>query len=122
MLAIDTNIIVRYLTDDDPAQAARARALIRDHEVLATSTVLLETEWVLRSLYGYDRRGILKSLTGFVALPKVRISEPERMSQAMRLAADGMDFADALHLAGAEGCEAFMTFDRRLIAVSAVAI
>jgi len=42
MLAVDTNLIVRYLTRDDPEQAARARALINDLDVFVCTTVLLE--------------------------------------------------------------------------------
>ena len=51
MLAIDTNIIVRLLTNDDPDQAAKAKSLIEGAEVFVATTVLLETEWVLRGAY-----------------------------------------------------------------------
>lgn len=53
MLAIETIVVVRYLTGDHPEQSPRPRALIDSHEVLVSTTVLLETEWVLRSAYGY---------------------------------------------------------------------
>jgi predicted nucleic acid-binding protein len=52
MLAIDTNLIVRYLTGDHPEQSPKARALIDSEDVFVCTTVLLETEWVLRSVYG----------------------------------------------------------------------
>src|SRR5271165_3450212 len=54
MLAIDTNLVVRYLVGDDPGQAARARSLIDNNDVFVCTTVLLETEWVLRSVYGFS--------------------------------------------------------------------
>jgi predicted nucleic acid-binding protein len=57
MLAIDTNVVVRYLTGDDPDQAAKARRIVDGEAVLVTTTVLLETEWVLRGAYGF--RGAL---------------------------------------------------------------
>lgn len=114
MLAIDTNMVVRLLTDDDPEQAAKARRLIETEAVFVASTVLLETEWVLRSAYGLDRSAVIRSLTAFVGLPLVKLEDPARMERALRRASSGMDFADALHLASAEGCEAFVTFDRRL--------
>jgi predicted nucleic acid-binding protein len=114
MLAIDTNVIVRALIGDDPVQAEKARALIENEDVFVTSTVLLETEWVLRSAYGLNRAEIIETLTLFSGLPRVTMAEPLRVSAALTLAAAGLDFADALHLAGAETCEAFVTFDRKL--------
>src|ERR1041385_573755 len=56
MLAIDTNVVVRYLTSDHPKQAARAEALVERQDVFVATTVLLETEWVLRSAYGFEPR------------------------------------------------------------------
>jgi len=55
MLAIDTNIIIRYLTRDDPKQAAQARALIDREDVFVCMTVLLEAAWVLQATYEYSR-------------------------------------------------------------------
>ena len=54
MFAIDTNLIVRYLVGEDPGQAARARRLIGNNDVFVCTTVLLETEWVPRSVYGFS--------------------------------------------------------------------
>ena len=51
MLAFDTNIIVRYLTGDHPQQSRKAKALIDSEHIFVCTTVLLETEWVLRSVY-----------------------------------------------------------------------
>jgi len=53
MIAVDTNVLVRFLVRDDAKQAARAAALIQANEIWVCKTVLLETEWVLRSLYGF---------------------------------------------------------------------
>ena len=50
VLAVDTNVVVRFLTGDEPAQAGRARALFEHEAVLLLKTVLLETEWMLRRL------------------------------------------------------------------------
>jgi len=55
MLAVDTNVIVRYLTRDDAAQFAKADALVKNNDVYVCTTVLLETEWVLRRGYGFSR-------------------------------------------------------------------
>ena len=114
VLAIDTNVVVRLLIDDEPGQAAKARSLIETEQVFVASTVLLEAEWVLRSGYGLDRFAVISSLTAFVGLSQVKLEDPARTERALRWALAGMDFADALHLAAGEGCEAFATFDRRL--------
>ena len=114
MLAIDTNIIVRLLTNDDHDQAFRAKSLLAENEVFVTTTVLLETEWVLRGAYRQDKSAVIAALRAFAGLATVTLEDPVRVETALTWAAGGMDFADALHLAGAEECEAFVTFDLRL--------
>ena len=56
MRAVDTNVIVRYLTGDDEVQATRARAVVDAGQVFVSTTVLLESEWVLRSVYAFSKR------------------------------------------------------------------
>ena len=101
MLAIDTNIIVRLLTGDDPEQAAKARGIIAENDVFVATTVLLETEWVLRGAYGLEKSDIVAALRAFAGLAAVRLEDPARAEAALTLTAGGLDFADALHLAGA---------------------
>ena len=115
MLAIDTNIIVRLLTNDDHDQAARAKILIAENEVFVATSVLLETEWVLRGAYSQTKSDVIAALRAFAGLSTVKLEDPVRVETALTWAAGGMDFADALHLAAAEGCEAFVTFDRRFV-------
>jgi predicted nucleic-acid-binding protein len=115
MLAIDKTLIVRYLTGDHPGQSARARALIDAEPVFVSLTVLLETEWVLRSVYGYAPARIVAALRGFSGLPQVTIEDPSLAAQALDWLASGMDFGNALHLAKAAGCTEFITFDRGLV-------
>jgi predicted nucleic acid-binding protein len=114
MLAIDTNIVVRLLTGDDLDQASRARALVEAQEVFVATTVLLETEWVLRGAYGLGKAEVISALRAFAGLPNVILEDTARASTALGWAAGGLDFGDALHLASAEHCEGFATFDRRL--------
>ena len=118
MLAVDANVIVRYLTRDDAEQFAKSSALIRSEEVYVCGTVLLETEWVLRRSYGYSRDRILAALGAFAGLPRVRLEAPIVAATAMQWFAAGMDFADALHLAAAQHCEGFVSFDRQLARVA----
>lgn len=72
MVAVDTDVVVRLLTGDDPRQATRARSLFERETVLLPTTVLLETEWVLRRLYGLDVVRIVDALAALIALPNVR--------------------------------------------------
>jgi predicted nucleic acid-binding protein len=115
MIAVDTNIVVRYLTKDHPKQSMRARALVSENDVLLSRTVILECEWVLRSVYGYSPREICGALRAFAGLSTVSTEDPVVVAQALDLAEKGVDFADALHLAAAEDCEVFATFDQDFI-------
>ena len=115
MRAIDTNVVVRYLTGDDPVQAPKARAAVDAGPVFASTTVLLESEWVLRSVYGFAAMEVAQALREFVGLPDVSVENPVLLAEALLRAEQGMDFADALHLGAAARCEAMLTFDRWFI-------
>ena len=114
MLAIDTYLIVRYLTGDHPRQSAQARAVLDDDDVFVATTVLLETDWVLRSVYGYSAAEVCNALRAFAGLPRVTLEDAALIAAALDRTAQGMDFADALHLGRADHCAAFVTFDREL--------
>jgi len=113
MLAVDTNLIVRYLTGDHPKQSARARALIDGEGVFAAITVMLEVEWVLRSTYGYGPAEVARALRAFAGLPTVTVEDSAVVAAALDLVDTGMDFADALHLRKCAHCDGFVTFDRK---------
>jgi predicted nucleic-acid-binding protein len=117
VLAVDTNVVVRYLTRDDAEQFAKASALIGGEEVYVCTTVLLETEWVLRRGYRFGRERIIAALAAFAGLPRVSLEDPGLVAKALDWTRHGMDF-DALHLAKARDCEAFVSFDQRLAAVA----
>ena len=114
MLAIDTNVVVRCLVDEHPEQCRRARALVVAASVFPSATVLLETEWILRGVIGLGRRATLTALRDFIDLPTVFVENEAATIQACEWAEQGMDFANALHLANAANCEAFMSFDKKL--------
>ena len=115
MLAIDTNLIVRYLVNDDASQAAAARRLIDDNDVFVCTTVMLETEWVLRSVYSFSARQCIHAIRAFSGLPRVTLEDPASVAQALAWMEDGMDFADGLHLVKSDGCDAFVSFDREFV-------
>lgn len=112
--AVDTNILVRLLAKDDSRQWKQASGLLEADTIVVPATVLLETEWVLRSAFGYDRAVVSLLFAGLLGLPNVEFVEEERVVTAVSLHKEGMDFADALHLTGADGCDEFVTFDKDL--------
>ena len=121
MRAVDTGIVVRYLTGDHPEQAARARDVFRAGQVFASTTVLLESDWVLRSAYGFTRAEVVAALRALAGLPGVTVENPILLGEALDRTARGMDFADALHLGAAARCESMLTFDGRFIEAATTA-
>jgi predicted nucleic acid-binding protein len=118
MLAVDTNIIVRYVTRDHAEQSPRAKRLVDGNDVFVSTTVLLETEWVLRSAYGFSPAEIVEALRLFAGLPSVSLENPRVAHRGLDWFSSGMDFADALHLASGAAREVFVSFDRRLARIS----
>jgi predicted nucleic-acid-binding protein len=119
MLAIDTNVVVRYLVDDDHDQYVRAEQLVENATVFVANTVLLECEWVLRSGYGYEAAKFVEAIREFAGLPTVNLESPKLAATALAWHERGMDFADAMHLSRSEDCEAFLSFDKRLAKAAA---
>ena len=115
MIAVDTNVLVRVITNDDPAQASRAAKLLaRPDRVFVPKTVVLELEWVLRGAYGIDRQGIAAAILRLQDLSNVEIEDDSVVALALTRYEAGMDFADALHLASAGPNLDFATFDATL--------
>ncbi|MGD2050591.1 MAG: type II toxin-antitoxin system VapC family toxin [Chloroflexota bacterium] len=115
MIAVDTNVLVRLLTADDPNQYQHAYKLFQRADVFIPTTVALEAEWVLRYAYDFGRDDIVEALRNLFGLSNVEVEEPQRIAKALEWHKAGMDFADALHLAASANCEEFVTFDRQLI-------
>lgn len=114
MRAIDTNVVIRFLTADNKREAQIARAVIEAGDIFVPITVCLESEWVLRSGYGFTPAQIADGLRGLAGLPGVSVEEPMALATALDWMSEGLDFADALHLAKSDGCAAFLSFDRKL--------
>ena len=120
MTGLDTNVLVRYLTQDDPVQARKAeaiidRALAGGERVHLDTVVLCELVWVLRSAYGYDRATIAETLTKLLEAGQLSVDDRDRLREATGRYAVGIgDFADevlALRNRSA-GCDTTLTFDR----------
>jgi predicted nucleic-acid-binding protein len=115
MTALDTNVLVRVITNDDRAQASRAAKFLREEErVFIAKTVLLELEWVLRSAYRIEPSAIVSALRGILAAVNVEVEDETAIRQALEWHEKGMDFADSLHLASAGPDRKFATFDKAL--------
>ncbi len=114
VIAVDSNVIVRLLTEDGEAQFEQTRELFATETISLPKTVLLECEGVLRSLYVLPPRQIAQALTSLIALPQVRCEDNDSVAAALDLMRQGFDFADALHLASSGVAERFASFDRVL--------
>jgi predicted nucleic-acid-binding protein len=115
MIAVDTNVIVRLLTRDDPSQAAYAASLFETHQIWLAKTVILETCWVLGSSYRYSDEAVRGALTKLIGLPNVRVEDETSVAAALALAAKGIDFADALHLSSRPQGVRFASFDQSFV-------
>ena len=116
MIAIDTNVLLRYIVKDDEEQATVATKFIEQNQCVLLHTVLLETVWMLSSKRAYNlpKEVVLKELRDFIGLPDVFTQNDETVAMALSLYEQGMDFADALHFRTAESLQGFATFDRRM--------
>lgn len=115
MIAVDTNVLVRLVTRDDPEQFAAARSALESATILLISpTVMLELEWVLRHCYQFGLAEIQETLRRVLGLDKALFHDRRELLQALEWHADGLDFADALHLAMSSGAQELLTFDRQL--------
>jgi predicted nucleic-acid-binding protein len=114
VIALDTNIVVRFLVDDDPVQADIASALVNHPEgIFIAKTTLLELEWVLRHVYQIDKKTLAAGLVSLLGLPNATVESVSQVAEAMKDFAKGMDFADALHLASTHGGMLTYTFDKK---------
>ncbi|MBM4207028.1 MAG: type II toxin-antitoxin system VapC family toxin [Gammaproteobacteria bacterium] len=118
MIAVDTNVVVRLLTKDDAAQFQKSYQLFDNNDVFITDSVILETEWVLRFAYGFDGKQISTAFNQLLGLPNVNVTQPALLAQAIAWHEEGLDFADAFHLAYNQYCKIFYTFDQKMSKVA----
>lgn len=111
MIAFDANMLVRAVVADHPAQVGVVRRLMAGNTVFISRTVLLETEWVLRSRYKKNRAELLAFFTALLEAENAELEAAPAVSLALDWYAQGADFADALHLAVC-GTSVMHTFDR----------
>jgi predicted nucleic-acid-binding protein len=120
VIGLDTNVVVRYLAQDDPKQSAAATKLFEsvltaDDPGFVSSVVLCEIAWVLAECYGADRGRIRAAIEGLLAARQIAVEAPDTVRRALRAWGDSSaDFADALigSVAGSHGAAKTVTFDR----------
>jgi predicted nucleic-acid-binding protein len=122
MKGVDTNVLVRYITRDDPAQERVASrfvdaANVRSEPILVNLMVVCELAWVLGRSYGYSRAAVAAVIERLLTTEQVLLEDAELAWLALGdFKASKADFADCLigrknlHL----GCDATVTFDGRL--------
>lgn len=123
MIALDTNVLVRFLVEDDPEQSRRARAMLQraiaaDSPCFVSEVVVCEVVWVLGTSYQVGRDEIARVLRQLLRARHLTFPEGERLSRALSAFDSGRgDFADYLirEAAREAGCEAVATFDRELL-------
>ena len=115
MVAVDTNIIVRFLTQDDELQYQKSLEVFQTQDVFIPDTVILETEWVLRFAYKFKPVEICEALKKLFGLPNVHLNNADLVAQSLQWHEAGLDFADAFHLANSQNHTQFYTFDEKFI-------
>ncbi len=110
MIALDTNILARFYVDDpnDPEAAKQRpiahRLVVDSPRLFVPLTVILELEWVLRAFYQFSADDFIRIVHHLLGLPNATVEEWSRISNALDLHAQGLDFADALHLLASAHC------------------
>lgn len=118
MIALDTNVLVRYMMQDDPKQSPRAARLIEaltgEDPGFVPLVAAVELVWVLSGSYGLGRAQVSEALEGLLRSRELRLDRADLVTQALRrFSAGGADFADCLieRIAADAGCTDTMTFD-----------
>ncbi|MBS0012946.1 MAG: type II toxin-antitoxin system VapC family toxin [Desulfobacterales bacterium] len=122
MIGLDTNVLVRYLTQDHAEQSAQANHLIescctRESPAMIATVVLCELVWVLRGAYKYEKHWVIKVLEQILSTKEFSIQDPHTAGSALAAYRRGpADFSDyvIIYKNRSAGCEATYTFDHKL--------
>ncbi len=126
MAALDTNVLVRYIVQDDAAQLAAAKRLISRFvsdglTLFVPVTVVLELEWVLRFSFEFAKDDVLRAMSSLLSAAELTFESERALEVALQLFREGSaDFADCLHvaLANQAGEQPLWTFDKGAAKVS----
>ncbi|WP_341526344.1 type II toxin-antitoxin system VapC family toxin [Nostoc sp. UHCC 0302] len=115
MITVDTNIVVRLLTQDNELQYQKSLELFQNNHVFIPDTVILEIEWVLRFAYKFKSTEICAALQKLFGLANVHLTNASLITQVLQWHEAGLDFADAFHLAQAQNYSQLYTFDEKFV-------
>ncbi len=115
MIAVDTNVLVRVLTGDEPKQEFAGRTVFASDAVWIAKTLLLETAWVLQRGYGFDDAAIRASFAKLLGLSRIHVEDESSVIEALALSEHGIDLADAMHLSSRPRGGEFVTFDKAFV-------
>lgn len=117
MWGVDTNLLVRYYTADDPVQSPLAARMLAKHApIYVPKSVVLELVWVLQGRYALGKNALLAVLRHLAALETAVLEDADALKQAIEWFEQDLAFDDALHLASSRACKGFLTFDDRKFA------
>ena len=118
MIGLDTNVLVRYIMQDDPKQSRKATTLIEslddDHPGFIALVSILELYWVLTSCYDLTNDQVKQALDVLLRTRQIIVDRADQVMRALRIFETGkVDFADCLieRTASSVGCEQTLTFD-----------
>jgi predicted nucleic-acid-binding protein len=121
MKALDTNILIRFLTGDDDTQAKKVYALFKQSEserkeLFVPLVVVLEMIWVLESVYDISRAEIIETVDDLLSMPVLKFEQPAVLQQLVHFAPKNtVDLSDILIAGSAKisGCSVILTFDKK---------
>jgi predicted nucleic-acid-binding protein len=115
---LDTNVLIRHLTGDPPAQARRATAFLkRAEELLLPDVIVAEVVYVLESFYEVERRRVAELVRAVIGFPAITVADEPLLLRGLEVyEVDRLDFAEAYLVASAEasGVETIASFDRTI--------
>jgi len=111
--AIDTNVLARFVMQDDPAQSDAATKMLAQ-SCFVSDTVLLEPAWLLSSRFGMLRQKLAATLLDLVLLPSLSVSDEKLVLWAIDRFAKGADFADMMHIVSSRYANSFVSFETKL--------
>ncbi len=115
MIGLDTNVLVRYLTRDDESQYRATMKLLmrKSASFFVADLVLVETDWVLSSLYDWTREEITAAFARLLQVHNLQFEDEDRIRHSLAAVRRGSNLSDELLIAinRNQGCREFATFD-----------
>jgi predicted nucleic-acid-binding protein len=119
MIGLDTNVLVRYVTQDDLAQAEQVEKLVDSlspaNPGFISAVALTEAVWVLRRVFSIEADGISRFITHLLASADLVVEHGDAVRVALLQTQGGLEFTDAViaEIGRAQGCDHTVTFDRK---------